>query len=238
MQRRDRPAPVRRPLQRRVVVDDDHAVARQVDVELEPVGAERQAVIEGREGVLGRERAPAAVREHQRARRSGQRADVSRHATSWLTLGATIALMIPSNAAQPSARLRKCGRGRARRPAARSKTEIRDNLIRKLRAGEPLFPGIIGYDDTVVPQLVNAILSRHNFILLGLRGQAKSRILRALTDAARRAVPVVPGCEIHDDPLAPMCARAAPGSPTRATRCRSRGCRATRATSRSWRRPT
>src|SRR5438046_10009901 len=91
-------------------------------------------------------------------------------------------------------------------PSGRSvKEEIRDNLVRKLQAGEKLFPGIIGYDDTVIPQLVNAILSRHNFILLGLRGQAKSRILRALTDLLDEWVPVVPGCEIHDDPLAPIC---------------------------------
>jgi len=86
------------------------------------------------------------------------------------------------------------------------KQEIRDNLVRKLQAGEPLFPGIIGFDDTVVPQLVNAILSRHNFILLGLRGQAKSRILRGLTDLLDERIPVVPGCEIHDDPLRPLCA--------------------------------
>jgi magnesium chelatase subunit I len=86
------------------------------------------------------------------------------------------------------------------------KDEIRDNLIDRLRRGATLFPGIIGYDDTVVPQIVNAILSRHNFILLGLRGQAKSRILRAMTDLLDEAVPVVPGCEIHDDPLAPLCA--------------------------------
>src|SRR5213083_954477 len=85
------------------------------------------------------------------------------------------------------------------------KHEVRDNLVRKLAAGESLFPGIIGYDDTVIPQLVNAILSRHNFILLGLRGQAKSRILRALTDLLDERIPVVPGCEIHDDPLAPLC---------------------------------
>src|SRR4051794_3358235 len=85
------------------------------------------------------------------------------------------------------------------------KLEIRDNLVRKLQAGETLFPGIIGYDDTVVPQLVNAVLSRHNFILLGLRGQAKSRILRGLTDLLDERIPVVPGCEIHDDPLAPLC---------------------------------
>src|ERR1700716_3144492 len=86
------------------------------------------------------------------------------------------------------------------------KQEVRDNLVRKLQAGEPLFPGIIGYDETVVPQLVNAVLSRHNFILLGLRGQAKSRILRALADLLDERIPVVPGCEIHDDPLAPLCA--------------------------------
>ena len=85
------------------------------------------------------------------------------------------------------------------------KEEIRDNLVRKLQAGERLFPGIIGYDETVIPQLVNAILSRHNFILLGLRGQAKSRILRGLVDLLDEQIPIVPGCEIHDNPLAPLC---------------------------------
>jgi len=94
----------------------------------------------------------------------------------------------------------------ARLPARSVKQEIRDNLVRKLQAGEPLFPGIIGYDETVIPQLVNAILSRHNFILLGLRGQAKSRILRGLIDLLDERIPTVPGCEIHDDPLAPLCA--------------------------------
>src|SRR4029079_3610389 len=99
--------------------------------------------------------------------------------------------------------------GDLRRSGYRSrpvKQEIRDNLICKLRAGERLFPGIIGYDETVIPQLVNAVLSRHNFILLGLRGQAKSRILRGLADLLDEKIPVVPGCEIHDDPLAPLCA--------------------------------
>jgi magnesium chelatase subunit I len=84
--------------------------------------------------------------------------------------------------------------------------EVRDNLIRKLRAGESLFPGIVGYDDTVVPQLVNALLSQHNFILLGLRGQAKTRLLRALVTLLDEHIPVVPGCEINDDPLDPICA--------------------------------
>ena len=84
--------------------------------------------------------------------------------------------------------------------------EVRENLVARLRTGDALFPGIIGYDETVVPQIVNAILSRHNFILLGLRGQAKSRILRALTGLLDDVIPVMPGCEIHDDPLAPLCA--------------------------------
>src|SRR5437763_4790109 len=99
--------------------------------------------------------------------------------------------------------------GELRKSGYRSKPvkqEIRDNLVRKLQAGEPLFPGIIGFDETVIPQLVNAILSRHNFILLGLRGQAKRRILRGLTDLLDERLAVVPGCEIHDDPLQPICA--------------------------------
>jgi magnesium chelatase subunit I len=86
------------------------------------------------------------------------------------------------------------------------KDEVRTNLIRTLQSGEPLFPGILGYDETVIPQLVNALLSKHNFILLGLRGQAKTRILRGLVDLLDDAIPVVPGCEIHDDPLRPLCA--------------------------------
>ena len=83
--------------------------------------------------------------------------------------------------------------------------EVRQNLITKLRAGETLFPGIVGYDETVVPQLVNALLSRHNFILLGLRGQAKTRLLRALVTLLDDDIPVLTGCEINDDPLAPIC---------------------------------
>jgi magnesium chelatase subunit I len=91
-------------------------------------------------------------------------------------------------------------------PRRSVKNEVRDNLITKLAAGESLFPGIIGYDDTVIPQLVNAILSRHNFILLGLRGQAKSRILRAMGTLLDEQLPAVAGCEINDDPFAPICA--------------------------------
>src|ERR1700736_5833064 len=85
------------------------------------------------------------------------------------------------------------------------KDEIRGNLLRLIERGEPLFPGIHGYEDTVVPQIVNALLSRHNFILLGLRGQAKSRILRGLINLLDAEIPVVVGCEINDDPLKPIC---------------------------------
>ena len=95
-------------------------------------------------------------------------------------------------------------------PVTRSvKDEMRDNLICKLETGAPLFPGVHGYDDTVVPQIVNAILSRHNFILLGLRGQAKSRILRGLTHLLDAEMPYIAGCEIHDNPLRSDLPRAA-----------------------------
>ena len=91
-------------------------------------------------------------------------------------------------------------------PRRSVKDEVRDNLMAKLRAGDRLFPGVVGYDETVIPQLVNAILAKHHFILLGLRGQAKTRLIRALVDLLDDAIPVVPGSEIHDDPLAPLSA--------------------------------
>jgi magnesium chelatase subunit I len=86
------------------------------------------------------------------------------------------------------------------------KDELRSNLIRKLRAGERVFPGIVGYEETVIPQLVNAILSRHNIILLGLRGQAKSRIIRQLTELLDERIPIIAGSEINDDPFKPLSA--------------------------------
>jgi magnesium chelatase subunit I len=85
------------------------------------------------------------------------------------------------------------------------KQEMRENLLCMLERGDPLFPGIHGYEDTVVPQIVNAILSRHNFILLGLRGQAKSRILRSLVGLLDEWLPAVAGCEISDNPYRPIC---------------------------------
>src|SRR5260370_36435753 len=87
------------------------------------------------------------------------------------------------------------------------KEEMRRNLIRLLKEDRPLFPGIIGYEKTVIPAIQNALLARHDFILLGLRGQGKSRILRQLVDLLDEHVPVVPGCEINDHPLAPICQR-------------------------------
>jgi magnesium chelatase subunit I len=85
------------------------------------------------------------------------------------------------------------------------KNELRRNLLCAIEKDEPLFPGVHGYEDTVIPQIVNALLSRHNFILLGLRGQAKSRILRGLAQLLDSEIPVVAGCEINDSPLQPIC---------------------------------
>ncbi|MEA2724091.1 MAG: magnesium chelatase subunit, partial [Gemmatimonadales bacterium] len=82
--------------------------------------------------------------------------------------------------------------------------EIRRNLLARLGSGQPLFPGILGYEDTILPQIVNALLARHHFILLGLRGQAKSRILRELTGFLDERIPIVAGSEVNDDPFAPI----------------------------------
>ncbi len=84
------------------------------------------------------------------------------------------------------------------------KDELRQNLLARLTCTGPIFPGVIGYEETVMPQIVNAVLSRHNFILLGLRGQAKSRILRALTTLLDDALPIVAGSEVNDNPFAPI----------------------------------
>jgi magnesium chelatase subunit I len=87
------------------------------------------------------------------------------------------------------------------------KDELRENLLARLKSKEPIFPGIVGYEDTVVPQVVNAVLSKQNFILLGLRGQAKSRILRSLTELLDEQMPYIAGCEIRDNPYHPLCRR-------------------------------
>src|SRR5713226_25437 len=84
------------------------------------------------------------------------------------------------------------------------KTEMRRNLIRFLKTGEPLFPGILGYDDTVIPQIQNAVLSKHDMLFLGLRGQAKTRMLRHLVALLDDAIPVIAGSEVNDDPFAPL----------------------------------
>jgi len=82
--------------------------------------------------------------------------------------------------------------------------EIRGNLLRRLETGEPLFAGIVGYEDTILPQIINALLARHHFILLGLRGQAKSRLLRELTTLLDERIPTIAGSEVNDDPFAPI----------------------------------
>src|SRR5262245_32040531 len=92
-------------------------------------------------------------------------------------------------------------------PPLRGRTvrdEIRANLLARLAEGGQLFPGIVGYEDTILPQLVNALLARHHFILLGLRGQAKSRILRQMIELLDERIPIVAGSEVNDDPINPI----------------------------------
>ncbi|MEW4488794.1 sigma 54-interacting transcriptional regulator [Thalassoglobus sp. JC818] len=84
------------------------------------------------------------------------------------------------------------------------KTEMRRNLVRRLQEGQELFPGILGYDETVIPQVVNGILAKHDMLFLGLRGQGKTRMLRMLNQFLDEAIPVVEGSEIHDDPIDPL----------------------------------
>src|ERR1700724_3482227 len=95
----------------------------------------------------------------------------------------------------------------ARTASISVKNEMRRNLLRAIEKNEALFPGVHGFEDTVVPQIVNALLSRHNFILLGLRGQAKTRLVRLLTTLLDPAAPYIAGCEIHDNPYRPICRR-------------------------------
>jgi magnesium chelatase subunit I len=103
--------------------------------------------------------------------------------------------------------LRQSSFSEARLAGRSVKDELRGNLICKIQRGDTLFPGILGFEDTVVPQMVNAILSRHHFILLGLRGQAKTRLIRLLTTLLDEFAPYVEGCEIHDHPYRPICRR-------------------------------
>ncbi|HTE47190.1 MAG TPA: magnesium chelatase, partial [Gemmatimonadaceae bacterium] len=100
--------------------------------------------------------------------------------------------------------LKRSAHGVPERAFRSVKVEMRQNLLDRLCQGGPLFAGVIGYEETVMPQIVNALLSKHNFILLGLRGQAKSRILRALVGLLDDALPIVAGSEINDNPFAPI----------------------------------
>ncbi|HVS72890.1 MAG TPA: sigma 54-interacting transcriptional regulator [Phycisphaerae bacterium] len=84
------------------------------------------------------------------------------------------------------------------------KDELRKNVVARLRSGTELFPGILGYRETVIPQIINAILSKHDILFLGLRGQAKTRILRMLPELLDEWLPVLSGVEINDDPLRPI----------------------------------
>lgn len=106
---------------------------------------------------------------------------------------------------QTLGQLRRSSHFDARKSARSVKEEIRENVLCLIERKAPLFPGIHGYEETVLPQIINAILARHNFILLGLRGQAKSRILRGLTGFLDAEMPYIAGCEIHDHPVRPLC---------------------------------
>lgn len=117
--------------------------------------------------------------------------------------------MDPSSALPPIHTRRELERAGHRYVPVRD--EIRLNLLHKLERGErpeTIFPGIVGYDDTVIPQIENAVLSRHHFILLGLRGQAKTRILRSLVALLDPWTPVIPGCPLNSHPLRPLSKQA------------------------------
>jgi magnesium chelatase subunit I len=114
---------------------------------------------------------------------------------------------LPSELPQNLSDLRESAYAEERLAHRTVRDELRENLIAKLRRGEALFPGIVGYEDSVIPQVVNALLSRHNFILLGLRGQAKTRLIRLLTTLLDPWMPFIGGCEIHDNPYHPICRR-------------------------------
>jgi magnesium chelatase subunit I len=111
---------------------------------------------------------------------------------------------VPSSLPETLGALRRSPFGAPARALRSVKDELRTNLLAKLAAGGPLFQGVIGYEETVMPQIVNALLSRHNFILLGLRGQAKSRILRALVTLLDDEMPIVAGSEVNDNPFHPI----------------------------------
>src|SRR5881398_2624173 len=87
------------------------------------------------------------------------------------------------------------------------KAEIRDNLLARLAAGEPAFPGILGFDETVLPEVERALLAGHDMVLLGERGQGKTRLIRTISGLLDEWTPVVAGCEINDHPYAPVCLR-------------------------------
>jgi len=111
---------------------------------------------------------------------------------------------VPASLPQTLGALKRSPFANAARAPRTVKDELRANLITRLGTGDPVFEGVLGYEDTVMPQIINAILSRHNFILLGLRGQAKSRILRALVTLLDDAIPVIAGSEINDNPFRPI----------------------------------
>src|ERR1700694_797058 len=111
---------------------------------------------------------------------------------------------VPVTRPQTLGALRRSPFGAPERQTRTVKDELRANLLTRLAERTSVFEGVLGYEDTVMPQVANAILSRHNFILLGLRGQAKSRILRAMTTLLDDVIPVVAGSKVNDNPFKPI----------------------------------
>ena len=104
------------------------------------------------------------------------------------------------NEARTLGELKKSGQ-----PVLTVREEMRKNLVACLQSGQRILPGIVGYDETVIPDIENAILSGHHMVFLGERGQAKSRIIRGLVSLLDERIPIVKGCEISDNPFTPIC---------------------------------
>src|SRR3954464_14591901 len=116
--------------------------------------------------------------------------------------------MTPDPATSPTTGAGTLGELRASGHQQRSvKAELRDNLLARMRSGEDRFPGIVGFDDTVLPQVERALLAGHDFVLLGERGQGTTRLIRTIVQLLDEWTPVIDGCEINDHPYDPVCLR-------------------------------
>ena len=167
---------------------------------LAPDGTNANATTSQRETDMGR--GPVSVRQSRRGRARGLSAILHVQSNSRIAFQQR-SIQLQSYPSTLGA-LKRSSYGAPAMQRRSVKDELRQNLLNRICAGGPLFQGVLGYEDTVMPQIVNAVLSKHNFILLGLRGQAKSRILRALTTLLDEAIPIIDGSEVNDNPFAPV----------------------------------